>query len=115
ADAVAQPTPAGPPGTTQLHQPAGFPYTTLFRSGSFPAETLFASTLQGSSNGYSTNSSDYNGIVNQQVSFAAGQTSAQVTISVIKDSSAHAGATVGFIDRLPSCAPVTTVLAQTEC
>ena len=47
---------------------------TVNRSGASPAETLFLSTLQGSTNGYSANGSDYNGLLNQQVTFSAGQT-----------------------------------------
>src|ERR1043166_7482293 len=87
---------------------------TITRSGTFPAETLFASTLQGSANGYSTNSSDYNGIVNQQVTFASGQTSAQVTISVINDSVVESDETFGFIVQRNSTDPVTTFLGKTN-
>ena len=68
-----------------MNENAGTETFTITRSGTLQAETVFASTLQGASNGYDANSSDYNGLVNQQVSFAANQTSAQVTISIINN------------------------------
>src|SRR5262249_43083074 len=83
---------------------------TITRSGSFPAETLFASTVQGSSNGYSTNSGDYSGVANQQVVFAANQTTAQVTIAVTNDSIPESDETFGFIVQRNSSDPLTTHL-----
>src|SRR5207237_1201953 len=87
---------------------------TITRAGALPAETVFASTLQGASNGYAANSSDYNGLVNQQVSFAANQTSAQVTIPVINDTVAESDDTFGFIVQRNASDPVATYLAKTN-
>ena len=87
---------------------------TINRSGASPAETLFLSTLQGSTNGYSANGSDYNGLLNQQVTFSAGQTSAQVTISVINDAASELDETFGAILQRNPTDPVATYLAKTD-
>jgi len=58
--------------TNPVNENAGTVSFTITRSGSFPAETLFASTVQNQ--GFS-NSGDYATNVNNfQVSFASGQT-----------------------------------------
>jgi uncharacterized membrane protein len=102
------------PSPNPVNENAGTETFTVTRSGATPAETLFVSTLQGSSNGYDTNSSDYNGLVNQQVSFAANQTSAQVTISVINNSTPEADESFGFIVQRNASDPVATFLAKTN-
>src|SRR4029453_1012534 len=56
---------------------------TITRSGSFPAETLFASTVQNQ--GF-TNSNDYATHVNNPAgNFAAGHTAATVSLSIPND------------------------------
>src|SRR6266571_6635873 len=97
-----------------VNENAGTVTFTITRSGSFPAETLFASTVQGSANGFDTNSSDYNGLLNQQVTVASGQTSTQVTVSVINDAVAESDETFGFIVQRNATDPVSTFLAKTN-
>src|SRR4029453_3834446 len=82
----------------------------ITRSGSFPAETLFASTLQDQ--GFS-NSGDYNGILNQAVSFAAGQTTATVTASIINDTTVESDEAFSLIVQRNASDPITTFLAKT--
>src|SRR2546426_138127 len=69
-----------PDSTTQ---PEGNTITfTVTRSGSFPAETLYASTL------FDTASSpgDYNGFVDQALAFSSGQQTATFTLHLNTDS-----------------------------
>jgi Domain of unknown function (DUF1906)/Calx-beta domain/RTX calcium-binding nonapeptide repeat (4 copies) len=102
------------PSPNPVNENAGTETFTITRSGSLQAETVFASTLQGASNGYDANSSDYNGLVNQQVSFAANQTSAQVTISIINNTTPEPDESFGFIVQRNSSDPVATFLAKTS-
>ena len=98
-----------------LNENAGSATFTITRSGSnLTAETLFASTLQGASNGYAANSGDYTGLLNQQVSFAANQTSAQITVAVTNDAVAESDDTFGFIVQRNASDPAATFLAKTN-
>src|SRR5206468_4298260 len=102
------------PSPNPVNENAGTETFTITRSGALPAETVFASTLQGASNGYAANTNDYNGVVNQQVSFAANQTSAEVPISVINDAVPENDETFGFIVQRNASDSVATYLAQTN-
>src|SRR5205807_1766608 len=64
--------------------------------------------------GYSTNSSDYNGLQNLQVIFGATQTSAQVTVSLINDTVVESDETFGFVVQRNSTDALTTFLAKTN-
>ena len=88
---------------------------TVTRSGSsLPAETIYASTVSGAANGYSANSSDYNGLVNRQVTFLANQTIAQVTVPIIDDTVPESVDTFGFLVQRNAADPVSTYLAKTN-
>ncbi len=100
------------PTPNPVNENAGTETFTITRTGSLPAETVFASTLQGAANGYDANTSDYNGLVNQQVSFGANQTSAQVTISVVNNATPEPDETFGFIVQRNASDPVATFLAR---
>ena len=97
-----------------INENAGTVTFTITRSGSFPAETVFASTVQGSSNGYSTNSNDYAGFINLAVSFAAGQRTATVTASVTNDTTVESDETFGFIVQRNASDQLSTFLAKTN-
>ncbi len=85
---------------------------TVTRSGSFPAETIYASTVHGSSNGYATNNSDYTGALNQAVTFSAGQTSRTVTMSITNDTVVESNETFGFIVQRNTSDLASTYLAS---
>jgi len=85
---------------------------TITRSGSFPVETIYASTVQGSTNGYAANSGDYVGLLNQAVTFTAGQTSRTVTVSILNDTVAESTETFGVIVQRNTTDPVSTNLAS---
>src|SRR5258706_548582 len=80
------------PGT--VSEGAGTITFTITRSGSFPAETIYASTTQ--TEGYS-NSNDYTGIANQAVTFTAGQVSKTVSVTILNDTTVENNETFGFI------------------
>jgi hypothetical protein len=67
------------PNPASVNENAGHLTFTITRSSSSAAATVYASTVQDQ--GYS-NSGDYVGLVNQTVSFSAGQSTAQVTVTI---------------------------------
>ena len=82
------------PNPASVNEGAGTLTFTITRTVSFPAETIFASTLNGATNGYATNSGDYaTNVNNLPVVFAAGQTSATVTFSITNDTVVESGGT----------------------
>src|SRR5205823_1942028 len=81
------------PNPASVNEGAGTLTFTVTRSGGLPAETIFASTVQGSANGYDTNSSDYTGVLNQNVSFGLNQTQATVSITIIDDTTVESNDT----------------------
>ncbi|MEK7266017.1 MAG: Calx-beta domain-containing protein, partial [Pseudomonadota bacterium] len=87
---------------------------TIARSGSLPSETVYVSTVNGSINGYATNSGDYAGVVSQGFSFASGETSKTFTVSLVNDGIAEAAETFGFIVQQNASDPVSTFLAKTN-
>jgi len=72
---------------------------TLTRSGVLPSETVYASTLYGIKNGYgdNTGNSDYTGLNNLGISFAAGQSSKTFSIAIHEDALAEGNETFGVI------------------
>ena len=70
--------------------------------------------MNGSANGYSGNVGDYTGTVNQQVSFAANQATAQVTISIANDATPENDETFGFVVQRNAADSVLTSLASTN-
>src|SRR4029077_11920281 len=71
------------PNSTTVSENAGNLTFTVTRSGSFPAETIYASTLLDTA---TSASGDYTGIVDQAISFSSGQTTASFTVHINDDS-----------------------------
>jgi hypothetical protein len=85
----------------------------VVRSGGLlPSETVYASTLQGVSAGYSSNGGDYVGLLNTSIKFAAGQTSQTVTVAVVEDAEIEVDETFGFIVQRTPTDPISTFLAK---
>lgn len=87
---------------------------TVTRSGTLPAETLYASTVQGTANGFSDNNLDLTDIIDQPLAFAAGETSKIVTVQIIGDDIAELDERFGLvIQRHTSDAPSTFLARAT--
>src|SRR5712692_5143327 len=97
------------PTSITVNENAGTVTFTVTRSGTLPAETIFASTTQ--TEGFS-NSNDYTGINSQSLSFTSGQTSRTVTVSITNDSVAENDETFGFIVQRNSNDSTSTFLAK---
>src|SRR5258707_218208 len=67
------------PSPVTLNENAGSQIFTINRSDSVQAATVFASTVQDQGFG---NNGIYSGILNQAVSFSAGQSAAQVSLGI---------------------------------
>ena len=65
---------------------------TITRSGGLPAETVYFTTTQ--TEGY-VNSGDYNGILNQAVTFTSGQATRTVTVTILDDTTVEPTETFG--------------------
>jgi predicted chitinase len=102
------------PSSASVNENAGSLMFTITRSGGLPTETVFASTVQGASNGYASNNSDYNGLVNQGVTFSANQTQQVVTIAILDDTVSEADETFGLIVQRRASDPISTNLAKTN-
>ena len=100
------------PGTVTVNENVGTVTFTITRSGGTPAETVFVSTVEGASAGFATNSGDYTGKLNQQLTFAAGEVSKTVTISITNDSTAEPDETFGLIVQQNSTDLANTYLAK---
>ncbi|TNC96768.1 MAG: hemagglutinin/hemolysin-related protein, partial [Rhodocyclaceae bacterium] len=88
---------------------------TVTRTGNMPAETLYASTVNGAANGYASNSRDYDtNINNYPVVFTAGAPSATVTLAITNDSTPEANEKFGLIVQRNSTDPISTRLATTD-
>jgi uncharacterized membrane protein len=98
-DVVAQPAYTVTANPNPVTEGAGATVTfTITRSGAFPAEAVFVSTLNGAALGYAVNSGDYaTNVNNLQVNFAANQTTANVTLSITNDSTPESDETFGLI------------------
>jgi LEA14-like dessication related protein len=96
------------PNPAPVSENAGHLTFTITRSSSSTAATLYASTVpdQGySNNGY------YVGILNQPVSFSAGQSTAQVSVTINDLGLTSGSETFRFIVQKNSTDPVSTYLA----
>ena len=100
------------PSPATVDEGAGSITFTVTRSSGLPAETIYASTLHGSTNGYSTNSSDYTGLLNQAVAFSLNQAQKTVSVAITNDSVPEGNETFGFIVQRSSADAVTTYLAK---
>ncbi|MEZ5960602.1 MAG: Calx-beta domain-containing protein [Hyphomonadaceae bacterium] len=98
------------PTTTSVSEGAGSITFTITRAGLLGAENLFVSTTQDHG---SVNVGDYVGLLNQLVTFAAGQVSQTVTLTISNDSVVEGNETFGLIVQRNSTDPVTTSLANT--
>ncbi|MGZ8407112.1 MAG: Calx-beta domain-containing protein [Caulobacteraceae bacterium] len=83
---------------------------TVTRSGGLGTETLFVSTVQGEGKGLSQNRGDYTGVLNQPLTFAAGQASKSFTVSLLNDNIAEAAETFAVIVQRNAADPVSTFL-----
>jgi hypothetical protein len=79
----------------------------ITRMGALPPETVFVSTT--TNRGY-VNSGDYIGLVNQHVTFEAGQTRAMVQVQMLDDGVAENDERFGLIVQRDAADPLTTVL-----
>jgi Ca2+-binding RTX toxin-like protein len=95
------------PISTTVNEDAGTITFTVTRSGGLPAETIFASTT---TNQGSANNGDYTGLLNQAITFGAGQTTQTFTVSVTNDTSAESNETFGVIIQRNATDPVDTFL-----
>ena len=71
------------PATTSVSEGVGTVTFTITRSGSTPAETIFASTTTGE--GFA-NSGDFTALADQAIAFAAGELTKTVTVAITNDS-----------------------------
>jgi len=97
------------PNPATVNENAGTLTFTITRSGSTPAETIYASTT--TTEGFANNG-DYVGILNQTVSFTSGQASRTVTVTINNDSTVESSETFGFLAQRNSFDPVSTYLAK---
>ncbi|MYM56920.1 Calx-beta domain-containing protein [Thalassovita mangrovi] len=97
------------PVTTSVAEGAGTITFTITRSGDLTAETVYFSTLI--TEGYA-NEGDYEGIVNQEVTFGAGESSATVTVTLTDDSITEGSERFGAIIQRNISDPVATYLAR---
>jgi hypothetical protein len=97
------------PNSAPVFESGGSVTFTIKRSGSLPAETVYASTTQ--TEGFSNNG-DYSDFTNQAVSFILGQTNGSVTVTILDDSIVESSETFGFIVQRDTTDPVSTYLAK---
>ncbi|MBV8685057.1 MAG: DNRLRE domain-containing protein, partial [Alphaproteobacteria bacterium] len=94
---------------------AGSVTFTITRTGSLGAETLYASTLNGSTSGYATNNGDYaTNVKNLPLSFAVGEASKIVTVAIFNDAIGEPDETFGFILQRNATDVPSTYLAKTD-
>src|ERR1700722_13416110 len=96
------------PNPASVNENAGTLTFTITRSNSSSAATVYASTVQDQ--GYSNNG-DYTGIVNQAVSFSAGQTQATVSVHIDDLGLTQGSETFRFIVQQNSTDSTSTYLA----
>jgi hypothetical protein len=97
------------PAAASVNENAGTVTFTVTRSGGLPSESVYVSTT--ATEGFA-NSSDYTGIANQALAFAANQTSATVTVALTNDSVTEPNETFGLIVQRNATDAVTTYLAK---
>ncbi len=96
------------PNPASVNENAGHLIFTVTRSSSFSAATVYASTVQDQ--GYSNNGY-YVGVSNQVVNFSAGQSTAQVSVTINDLGLTSGSETFRFIVQQNSTDPVSTYLA----
>ena len=97
------------PSPAVVAETAGSLKFSIQRTGGLPAETVFVSTTQ---NEGSVNSGDYTGLANQAVSFASGESTKEVSISITNDGVAESDERFGFIVQRSSSDPLGVFLAR---
>jgi murein DD-endopeptidase MepM/ murein hydrolase activator NlpD len=95
--------------SASVSENAGSVTFTITRSGGTPAETIYASTTQTEG---SANIGDYVGVVNQPITFASGQNTNSVKVTILDDSTVEPNETFGFIVQRNTTDPVATYLAK---
>ena len=99
------------PDAASVSEGAGTLTFTVTRAASTVAETVYVSTTPNM--GFS-NSGDYTGLLDQPVSFAAGQTSATISIRITDDTTVETNETFGIIVQRSTADPVSTSLSRTS-
>ena len=97
------------PGAARVNEGAGTVTFTVTRSSATVAETVYVSTTPDQ--GFA-NSGDYGGLLDRAVSFAAGQTSQTVTLTINEDSVVESAESFGIIVQRNTGDPVSTYLAK---
>jgi len=87
---------------------------TVTRSGAIPAETLYVSTVFGKANGFADNTgdSDYIGLKNSALIFAAGQISQTVTVQINDDTAVEGNEIFGIVVQRSQADLASTYLAH---
>jgi len=97
------------PNPASVNENAGHLTFTITRSSSSGTATIYASTVQDQ--GYNNNNGYYVGVLNQTISFSAGQSTAQVSVT-INDLALTSGSEIfRFIVQQNSTDPISTYLA----
>jgi hypothetical protein len=99
------------PNPAAVNENAGILAFTISRSSSSTAATVYASTVQDQ--GYSNNGF-YAGVLNQAVSFSAGQSTAEVTVTINDLGLTSGSETFRFIVQQNPTDPVNTFLATDD-
>src|SRR5665213_2567876 len=97
------------PNPASVNENAGSLTFTITRSSSSGTATINASTVQDQ--GFSNNGLYYVGVLNQTVNFSAGQTTAQVSVTINDVKAAFGSETFRFIVQQNSTDPISTYLA----
>jgi len=97
------------PATTSVDEGVGTVTFTVTRSGSTPAETIFASTTTAEG---SANSGDFTAIADQTLVFAAGELTKTVTLSISNDTVFESSETFGLVVQRNTTDPDATFLAK---
>ena len=97
------------PGTTTVDEAAGTVSFTVTRSGLLPVETVYVSTAQSEG---TLNIGDYTGKLNEALSFASGETSKMVTVSITNDTVLESDETFGIVVQQNASDLLNTYLAK---
>jgi hypothetical protein len=102
------------PNPAAVDEGAGTLVFTIIRGGdSLPAETIYASTVNGAANGYAANNGDYaTDVSNLPLNFAVGESIRTVAVSILNDAIPESAETFGFIVQRNASDPVATHLAK---
>ncbi len=97
------------PNPASVNEDAGSLTFTITRSSNSGTATVYASTVQDQ--GFSNNGLYYVGVLNQTVAFSAGQTTAQVSVTINDVEATFGSETFRFIVQQNSTDPVSRYLA----